>query len=333
MTDLIPYQPSAAGPLETENVSVVVAMAGLSTHTQRAYKRWIRNYLSAVNQIPPKDIDLKSLNVDMAAQSFGPAPLKAWLGKLKAGKLGKQSIMQAKASVVWLAQFMADLGRIDYSVPSGLSRVKAPRAETGQRSGTWLTQDEIRQLLLALRRAESGNKALLTRNTAIIVLMVTCGLRRDEVAAALWSDLARQGRNNILRVHGKGEKLRTVKVPDMAHQAIEAWRVYHPLPEGERAVFTRIWKGGAVTTDGLTDRAVWMVVQQSAKRAGLPRISPHDLRRSFARGAYEAGVSFELIRQALGHSNIATTERYVNSVLELDRAATDIWATMLDEGE
>src|SRR5205807_10350949 len=89
--------------------------------------------------------------------------------------------------------------------------------------------------------------------------------------------------------------------------------------------------GDTVTTDAITDRAIWMVVQQAAKAAGLPKISPHDLRRSFARGAYEAGVSVELIRQSLGHSNIATTERYVNSVLELDRAATDIWANILDD--
>jgi integrase len=74
-------------------------------------------------------------------------------------------------------------------------------------------------------------------------------------------------------------------------------------------------------------------VLKAAKLAGLPRITPHDLRRSFARGAYEAGVSFELIRQALGHSNIATTERYVNSVLELDHAATDIWAGTLGDDE
>jgi len=74
-------------------------------------------------------------------------------------------------------------------------------------------------------------------------------------------------------------------------------------------------------------------VLKAAKLAGLPRITPHDLRRSFARGAYEAGVSFELIRQALGHSNIATTERYVNSALELDHAATDIWAGTLGDDE
>ncbi len=331
MTDLIPYQSQRADLPETETVDITVAMAGLSVHSQRAYRRWIKQYLGDFNQISPDSIDPKNLNIQMAVESFGPAPLKAWLGNLKAQKLGKQSIMQAKAAVVWLAQFMADLGWVEYAVPSGLSRVKAPRAEAGQRAGTWLTQDEIKRLILSMRNDQSGNPAIVARNLAIIVLMVTCGLRRDEIAGVLWSDLAKQGRNNIIRVHGKGEKLRVVKLPDMTIQAIEAWRVHHPLPEGDRPVFTRIWKGGAVTTDGLTDRAVWIVVQQAAQRAGLPKISPHDLRRSFARGAFEAGVSFELIRQALGHSSIATTERYVNSALELDRAATDIWANTLDQ--
>lgn len=67
-------------------------------------------------------------------------------------------------------------------------------------------------------------------------------------------------------------------------------------------------------------------MKQAGKKAGLSDVSPHDLRRSFARGAYEAKAPMELIRQVLGHSNLATTERYINAVLELDRAATDIWA-------
>ena len=40
----------------------------------------------------------------------------------------------------------------------------------------------------------------------------------------------------------------------------------------------------------------------------------------------------EFIRQTLGHEFTATTERYVNAVLELDRAATDVVAEGL-EGE
>jgi integrase/recombinase XerD len=333
MTDLIPFDAQTPGFVETETVNARVAMAGLSVHTQRAYQRWIRRYLSDINQLSPKSIDLTALNIEMTVRSLGPAPLKAWLGRLKAQGLGKQSIMQAKASIVWVAQLMADLGRSEYATASGLSRVKAPRAESGQRHGNWLTQDEIRHLLRALRRIDSSDSPIVARNTAIIVLMVTCGLRRDEVSGASWGDLVNQGRNSVLRVHGKGEKMRMVKLPEMAVQAIELWRPHHPYPEAERAIFTRIWKGGTVTTSAITDRGVWLVVQQAAKLAGIPRVSPHDLRRSFARGAYEAGVPFELIRQTLGHSNIATTERYVNSVLELDRAATDIWAGTLGDDD
>ncbi len=331
MTELISYEQQPVGFPETETVNANVAMAGLSVHTQRAYRRWIGRYLTDFNKLDTVDFDFDALNIRLITSSLGTAPLKAWLGQLKAQQLGKQSLTQAKAAIVWIAQFMADLGRIDYSMPAGLSKVKAPRAETGQRSGTWLTHEEIRRLLRALRQVESGNPPILARNTAIIVLMITCGLRRDEISTTRWSDLGRQGGNNILRVHGKGEKMRVVKLPDMAVQAVDAWRPHHPLPEGDRPIFTRIWKGGRVTTDGITDRAIWLVVQQAAQAAGLPRVSPHDLRRSFARGAYEAGVPFELIRQALGHSNIATTERYVNSVLELDRAATDIWANTLGD--
>ncbi|PJF36123.1 MAG: hypothetical protein CUN49_07035 [Candidatus Thermofonsia Clade 1 bacterium] len=331
MTDLVPYAQPNAAPPDLEHVNLLVAMAGLSAHTQRAYRRWIKRYLAEIHALAPEALDLKALPVRLAVESLATANLKAWLGKLKAEGLGKQSIMQAKASVVWLAQLMADIERLDYAAASGLSRVKAPRAEAGQRSGTWLSPEEIRAMLSKLRSSEARNPALKARNVAIITLMVTCGLRRDEVAAALWSDLTRQGRNQILKVHGKGEKMRPVKLPEMTFSAIEHWRAYHPRPEGDNPLFSRIWANGTVTTSGITDRAVWNVVQQAAKAAGLPRISPHDLRRSFARGAYEAGVSFELIRQALGHSSIATTERYVNSALELDRAATDIWANVLDE--
>ena len=88
-------------------------------------------------------------------------------------------------------------------------------------------------------------------------------------------------------------------------------------------------KNGRITIQSITDKSVWLIVRDCAVSAGLGQIAPHDLRRSFARGAYEAGASMELVRQSLGHSNIATTERYVNSVLELNNAATDIWSEVL----
>ncbi len=328
--NLVPYNsqpPSRA----LETVNLAVAMAGLSLHTQRAYRRWIAQYLKEVGGLLPGDYDADAVEVPVILSVLGAANLKAWLGRLKVRKLGKQSIGQAKAAVVWLAQLMGDMERAEYEVAAGLSRVKMPRAESGQRSGTWLTVEEVRHILRGAR-ASAKTPPAAARNAAVIALLAICGLRRDEITRICWGDLQKQGKNRIIGVHGKGAKLRQVKLSPAVADTIEAWRAYHPFGDEDNAVmFTRILKSGRVTQSQITDKAVWLIVQQAAFAAGLTNVSPHDLRRSFARGAYEAGATFELIRQSLGHSNIATTERYVNSALELDNAATDIWADALKD--
>lgn len=309
--------------VSVETVNVNAGLTGLSVHTARAYRRHIGDFLIFANQ--PYTFDFEALDLDLAIRSLSPANLKAFLGRMKSVNLGRQSITQAKAAIVWLAQFLADLGRVPYFMPAALSKVKAPRAEIGQRPGKWLSHDEI-ALLLTAKPLRVSSSPLVARNRAIIILLAICGLRRDELCTATWADLTITGGRNVLRVHGKGEKLRLVKLPGMAMRALEAWRQVHPCPDDTAPIFTQVLKGGRKTRRGLTDRAIWCVVLETAQAAGLGRISPHDLRRSFARGSYEVGVPMELIRQVLGHSSIATTERYINAKLELDEAATDLFA-------
>lgn len=330
ITALMPYQPAA----RLDSVNLETAMAGLSIHTQRAYQRWIRQYLHDVSDFDTVFFQPETMPIQTAITALGSANLKAWLGRLKADQLGKQSIGQAKAAVIWLAQLLADMERVEYNLAAGLSRVKAPRAEAGQRTGSWLTIEEVRHLLRGAK-ASARTPPASARNAAILALLAMCGLRRDEITRLKWGDMQRQGKNRILAVHGKGAKRRQIKLAPVVADAVENWRTYHPDADNMTAViFTQIRKSGAVTVHKITDKTVRIVVQLATDAAGLPGIAPHDLRRSFARGAYEAGASFELIRQSLGHSNVATTERYVNSALELDHAATDIWADVLsDDGE
>lgn len=329
-TAIVPATPARRAPVRRtlETVNLRAAMGGLSLHTQRAYTRWIKQWMLEVGRVAPRDYDLEALEVPSILPTLGAANLKAWLGRLKIKKLGKQSLGQAKAAIVWLAQLMGDMERLGYDVAAGLSRVKMPRAETGQRSGTWLTIEEVKQILRGARTS-AATPAAAARNSAMVALLVVCGLRRDEITHLHWSDLQKQGKNRILAVHGKGSKLRQIKLTPSVETAIESWREHNPHNEDSELIFTRIMKNGRVTNLSITDKSVWLVVRKAADTVGLSNIAPHDLRRSFARGAFEAGASFELIRQSLGHSNIATTERYVNSALELDHAATDIWADVL----
>jgi len=304
-------------------LNLTAGMAGLAETTKRAYTRWICMYLADVNSFT---IDPTDAPIVAVLCSLSPVSFKAWLGRLKERGLGKQSIGQAKASIVWLAHFMADLGALPYPVAAGLSVVKSPRAEAGQRAGHWLSAAETRQLLRAAYRIDPCRSARTARNITVILLLLACGLRRNEVTAARWCDLLTQGGHSVLRVHGKGEKMRIVKLPDLVVRALAIWRSYHPGPDGSSWLVTSIARGTCPTAKRLNDASVMKIVREVSRSAGLPVLSPHDLRRTFARGAYHSGASMELIRQALGHSNIVTTERYVDAELELDHAATDIWA-------
>lgn len=315
-------------PLETIDLSV--AMEGLSAHSQRAYLRHIRAYLARFHDLKPRQIDIYHLSISFTSAALSPLTLRNWLGALKQQGLSGNTLAQARTAIIYLADLLADLGRANPDLPGALRRVKVPAAETGQRGLQWLTADEIKAVLAAVPQVPGLSSAAITRNRAIVTLIATTGLRREEVAHALWSDLVKMGGYWVLIVHGKGEQLRHVKLPSMALEAINAWQARHPLPEGDRPLFSQLLKGGVVTVSRLSPKAVWEIVETAARAAGLKHISPHVLRRSFARGAFESGAPFELIRQTLGHESVQTTERYVNAMLDLDHAATDIWADGLD---
>jgi len=294
-----------------------------SVHTRRAYRRWIREYIE--EKLPGTIADWRHISAAQLVPILSVAEFKIWLGKLKERDLGKQSLDQAHAAIVFLCRCLVDTyTEANYHVLLGsLKGVELPRAETGRRRRTWYDQNQVAQLLKTASQINSTS-VISTRNVAMLMLMVLCGLRRNEVVSARWSDLDKQGENSVLRVHGKGAHLRQVKVPNEVVKTLLRWKSRQSKVCPSDVMFTRIRRGNCATPEALSTQAVMNVVKTAAKEAGLPVISPHDLRRTLARGAYEAGASFELIRQTLGHSSVETTERYVNATLELKHAAADI---------
>jgi integrase len=56
---------------------------------------------------------------------------------------------------------------------------------------------------------------------------------------------------------------------------------------------------------------------------GIEKISPHDLRRTYAQLGYEAGVRITQISTLLGHAHVATTQKYLDLNLDLETTASD----------
>jgi len=163
--------------------------------------------------------------------------------------------------------------------------------------------------------------------------MALVGLRCSEVASISWSDVFTEHGSTLLRVHGKGDKLRIVKIPEILVDWLEKWHQVSPRHESDAPMLVDIWDRRERKNRSLESSALLAVVGKASVLAGLPHLSPHDLRRTFSRLAYEGGASFELVRQTLGHAHIQMTEHYVNSKPQLDRTATDVLTEWLEKDD
>lgn len=190
--------------------------------------------------------------------------------------------------------------------------------QQGTRLGNWLTKDQAKELLAVPDRSTMKGK----RDYAILALLVGCALRRNELALLDVETIQlREGRWVLADLCGKGRRIRTVAVPMWVKQGINAWMTAAAVEDGR--LLRRVTKSGKPKGDGLSDWAVWSVVEQAAKEIGIERFGAHDLRRTCAKLCRKAGGDLEQIKFLLGHSSIQTTERYLGSEQELQSAVND----------
>ncbi|OFV80205.1 MAG: hypothetical protein A2Y78_04740 [Acidobacteria bacterium RBG_13_68_16] len=138
----------------------------------------------------------------------------------------------------------------------------------------------------------------IARDGTMIMVQVLTGLRRAELCRLGGEVLTDRQEDGSSRpsVLVKGGHRRRVYIPPPAMAAIDAWvERWDPRPP--------LWGGISTSTYG-------HVVGLYARAAGL-RCSTHWLRHSAAKLRREAGASLEEIQAVLGHSNLATTDRYL----------------------
>ena len=153
-------------------------------------------------------------------------------------------------------------------------------------------------------------------------LLLGCGLRRSELAALELEQIQRREEHwAIVDLVGKAGHVRTVPVPSWVKTVIDTWASAAVVEGGK--LFRAIRKNGKLWGDGLTQNVVWYVVKECAKRAGIDKLAPQDLRRSCARLCPAAGGELEQIQFLLGHASVQTTERYIGCKQKLSRAVND----------
>ena len=145
------------------------------------------------------------------------------------------------------------------------------------------------------------------RNIAIIRVLYGCQLRSAECCDLHVRDY--DGETLLVR-HGKGDKRREVGVPHETREAIASWMSYRGENYvGSDYLFPTL-TGGRVSTNYLRNAIV-----RARKKSGLKkRVHLHGFRHSGASRLLDKGAKLQDIQRQLGHSSIATTDKYLHSI-------------------
>lgn len=168
----------------------------------------------------------------------------------------------------------------------------------------YLTLDESVQLLESIDGRDKE------RDYAIITLFLNCGLRLSELCSLNYTDIKSDG---TLTVTGKGNKERTIYLNEMCINAVKDYMKVRPVDgvKDKNALFLSGRK------NRISPKTVQHLVEKYIEKSGLGDrgFSTHKLRHTAATLMYQkGGVDVLLIKDILGHENLATTEIYTHIV-------------------
>ncbi len=144
-----------------------------------------------------------------------------------------------------------------------------------------------------------------SRDKAIFMLMLRCGLRVEEVAN-LTLDAIDYQRSQIMVLRGKGSKDRIVYISDDSAEALAAYLNVRP-PVREQKVF--LVEKGIYRRQPISVRGIQKRIEYYSKKYGVS-VSCHQLRHTMATQLLNADADLVSIQGILGHSRIKTTQRY-----------------------
>ena len=126
------------------------------------------------------------------------------------------------------------------------------------------------------------------RNKAILAVLLSCGLRREEAASLTFEHIQqRENRWVIVDLVGKRHSMRSIPMPEWCKVTIDQWAEAAGIKSG--CIFRRIRRGDHLASDCMTAQAIYDVVLEYAQKLGFNNLAPHDCRRTFAKLAHKGG--------------------------------------------
>lgn len=293
--------------VKRDDIVTMIQQTDLADSTKEKYIRAITGYLAIGASLADSEaLAAYARGLSKSGRAFLKSAIRLWAGRVA---------LQAKAG--------ADPGNV-VAVTATLYRLEAlneaiqVQAEKGQKVHTWLSQADVRRLL-----ATCGDDIAGRRDKLALGLLVGAGLRREELAGLRWEHVIEKpvkGKTRtVLAVKGKGARNREIPISDRLAAALDSWAAV----TGRAGYVVRSLGMNREPGDSISAVAIFNIVRKAGAAIGRPDLAAHDLRRTYAQLGYEAGIAITQISRLLGHSSVATTQRYLNLDLDLSTTISD----------
>jgi site-specific recombinase XerD len=160
------------------------------------------------------------------------------------------------------------------------------------------------------------------RDFTLFSLLYALGLRLGEGLGIRMCDIDWCG--NMLTIHGKGRKIRTLPLTDKVQKLIKEWIFCRAAL---RNADTSEWLFLSRKGNCLSHRTAEEHFAAIVKNAGpftIKKVTPHALRHAFASHAVDGNADVLVVKAIMGHAQLRTTEMYLHPSREtLKKAVND----------
>lgn len=286
-------------------LTVVKSKSELTVLEYASDLRLFFRFILVYRRLVPKDSDFEKIEIDFIDLDFIKtikiSDAYAFLSYCRSERMNNDAAIARKVSTI-RAFFKYLHIKIKVIPENPMEELESPKKKKSLPK--YLTLEESIKLL------ESVSGRNKERDYAILTIFLNCGLRLSELCSLNYSDIKS---DKTMTITGKGNKERTIYLNEMCINAINNYMEVRPVDgvKDKNALFLSSRKSR------ISPKSVQHIVEKYIEKSGLGDrgLSTHKLRHTAATLMYQhGGVDVLLIKDILGHENLATTEIYTHII-------------------
>lgn len=239
-------------------------------------------------------------------QNIQPLDVRVYLSSLYEQNLARTTIARKVSS---LKNFYSYLVKEDLATDNPFEGVTLRKHQA--HLPEFLYDNELKALFKVAY--DQADHPQYLRDAALLEFLFATGVRVSELANLTIAQLNLN--NQLVLIHGKGDKDRYVPFGTMAKKALQnylendrpALLAKNKTADPPEEVFLNV-HGGALTPAGIT----YILQELMNKTALTAKIHPHMLRHTFATTLLNRGADMRTVQELLGHANLSTTQIYTH---------------------